>query len=104
VSGTWDGPELREHLVHGPDSAALIAKRIVVIEHLAGRGVQGLRLSVNMKAIIPGLRVPELDQLQRTTKKRINNKSMLNREWAPRGIPGTHLGKNRKSSRIEKCP
>jgi hypothetical protein len=104
VYGTWDGPERGEHLVHGPESAVLIAKRIVVIKHLAGRGVRGLRLSVNMKAIVPGSRVPELDQLQRTTKKRINNKSMLNREWAPRGVPGTHLGKIRNSSRREECP
>jgi hypothetical protein len=96
VFGKWDGPERCEHLVHGPESAVLIAKRIVVIEHLAGRGVRGLRLSMNMKARATGLRVPELDQLQRTTKKRINNKSMPNREWAPRGIPGTHLGKKRK--------
>jgi hypothetical protein len=93
VYGKWDGPERGEHLVHGPESAVFLAKRIVVIEHLAGRSLRGLRLSMNMRAIAPGLQVPELDRLQRTTKKRINNRSMPNREWAPRGILGTHLAK-----------
>jgi hypothetical protein len=90
-----DGPDRNRKLVHGPNSAELIAKRIVVVQALAGRGLQGIRYYRNLKVLHPNIKVPELLRLERRTKKRINNKTMLNREWAPRGVLGTHLrGKN----------
>ena len=49
---------------------------------------------MNMKATVHELVVPELVKLARRTKKRINRKTMPNQEWAPRGVYGTHLGKN----------
>ena len=79
---------------------------MVVVQSLCGRGVQGIRLSVNMKATVRGLIVDELEKLTRSTKKRINRKTMLNLEWAPRGVYGTHLGlgKNRNSGGIQEGP
>jgi hypothetical protein len=87
-----DGPDRDYKLVHGPNSAVLIAKRMLVVQSLAGRGVQGIRFSINMKSTVRGLIVPELVNLVRRTKKRINRKTMPNQPWAPRGIYGTHLG------------
>ena len=87
-----DGPDRHHKLVHSLDGSTLIAKRMVVVQSLCGRGVQGIRLAVNMKATVRGLIVVELEKLARTTKKRINRKTMLNLEWAPRGQYGTHLG------------
>ncbi len=99
-----DGPDRNQKLVHGLESAMLITKRMVVVQSLCGRGVQGIRLAVNMKATVRGLVVPELDKLARTTKKRINRKTMLNQEWVPRGLYGTHLGKNPNPGGIQKGP
>lgn len=87
-----DWPDRQQELVHGPDSLIRIAKRIAVIEALAGRGVQGIRRSINMKPTSDQILVPELETLIRRTKKQINTKSMPNKEWAPRGVFGTHLG------------
>jgi hypothetical protein len=101
-----DGPDRHHKLVHGRDGAARIANRMNVIQSLCGRGVQGIRLALNMKATVRGLIVEELEKLTRSTKKRINRKTMLNLEWAPRGVYGTHLGlgKNPNQVGIRKVP
>ena len=36
--------------IKGPETAGLIAKRLVVLQYMAGRGAQGLRLSLNMRS------------------------------------------------------
>ena len=70
-----------------------VARRILVIQTLAGRGVQGLRFVRNMKANHKGLKAVELESLKRHTKRvRTNSMSMLNQPWAPRGEYGIHLG------------
>lgn len=84
-----DGPDRQRGLVHGSDVLARVAKRIVVMQALTGRGVQGTRRAIDMKPTSVGIVVRELETLVRRTKKRINTKSMPNREWAPRGVYGT---------------
>lgn len=70
-----------------------IVKRIHVIQTLAGRGIQGLRFTRNMKPLHKDLKVVELETLKRGTKRaRKNSKNMLNQPWAPRGEYGIHLG------------
>lgn len=88
-----DGPEREEKLVHGPDAGVRIAKRIAVVQHLAGRGVQGIRFTANLKPVTSNIVIQQLVNLHRTTR-RVNRKTMPNQSWAPRGVLGTHLGKN----------
>jgi hypothetical protein len=84
-----DGPDRNQV----PAKAIDVVKRIFVVQSLAGRGVRGLRFVRNMKATHEGLKVVELETLQRRTKRvRKNSKTMLNQPWAPRGEHGTHLG------------
>lgn len=99
-----DGPDRHHKLAHGLGGASLIAKRMAVVQSLCGRGVQGIRLALNMKSKVRGLVVPELENLARTTKKRINQKTMLNQPWAPRGKEGTHLGKKPFQVDIREVP
>lgn len=90
VFNRMDGPDRRRGLVHDSDVLVRVAKRIVVMQALTGRGVQGIRRAIDMKPTSVGIVVRELETLVRRTKKRINTKSMPNREWAPRGVYGTH--------------
>jgi hypothetical protein len=83
-----DGPDRVVELIHDPKA---ITRRIIVVQALAGRVIQGLRFAMNMKPTIRGRRVSELETLRRSTKRSRNNKTMLNRPWAPRGTVGTHL-------------
>ena len=93
-----DGPDRTQV----PAKAIDVVRRIHVTQMLAGRGVQGLRFVRNMKATNKGLKVVELETLQRRTKRvRKNSKSMLNLPWAPRGDPGFHLGLSRNRILVE---
>jgi hypothetical protein len=103
-----NGPDRDVGLVY---DLKAITKRIIVVQALAGRGVQGLRLAINMKARVKGLVVTELETLRRSTRRIRNTKTMLNKPWAPRGIPGTHacvdysgLTKNRNGIETGEVP
>lgn len=95
VSTMRNGPDRDQK----PTSVVDTVKRIVVVQTLAGRGVQGLRFIRNMKAVHKGLKVVELETLKRRTKRvRFNSKSMPTLPWAPRGEQGFHLSLSKNAN------
>jgi hypothetical protein len=83
-----NGPDYDMELIYNVEA---ITRRVIVVQSLAGKGVQGLRFAMNMKPTVRGLKVKELESLRRGTRTMRNNKTMPNKPWAPRGTAGTHM-------------